>query len=388
MSSYGKDTPMADHHLLKKTPVDLGRLSLSEWDELAEHLDIMPGILQRIRRAVFLQGIPSLSKMDDLPSDVRQKLAGKVILHDSRLKSLTRSSDGSLKLTLLLHDDHLAETVIIPERKEGRIKKCAVSISSQVGCFFGCSFCATGQMGFNRNLSTRELADQVRLAIRTAEEEMIAPVTHLYFMGMGEPMHNYRAVSDLITLIESGEAPGPDPSRITISTVGLYRQIGMLASDHPKVKLAVSIHSANQEKRKEIMPISARLPLADIRQAIARHQRLTGHRVTLQYLLLDGVNDSPDDAAALVRFIGNLNINITLIMYNDVAGCRVRRTDIEKMESFRNVLVRAGHPVDVRWCRGEDIFAGCGQLQVSASRKRTNMSIRSNATDRQPDAGS
>ena len=364
------------HHLLQNPPVDLTQLSLAEWDEFFGLLKLSSKSKLCVYEAVFhheisdVGGIPGL---DDSEIDILQRL---VIIRRSREHELRRSLDGSYRLTIELHDGHLAETVIIPEWQDGELRKCSASISSQIGCFFGCSFCATGRMGFHRNLSASELLDQVRIAESVIHRELKTDLTHLYFMGMGEPMHNYRSVSDALTVMRGDAAPGPPPSHITISTVGLFRQIRMLAVDHPEVRLAVSIHSADQDTRYQIMPVSSRLGLPEIRDALVYHKRQTGLSPTIQYLMMDGVNDSPDDARNLARYLGDLSANITLIMFNQVTEAQQNRSEQEKTDRFINELEQASFPVDIRWCYGEDIEAGCGQLKVCSREDRISMSMR------------
>ncbi len=364
------------HHLFQQLPVDLGNLSLSEWPEFFDHLGIDGSSRQKVFEAIFHRHVSGVDEIEGLAGRQREELARVAVLLRPGRHELSRSMDGSFRLTLQLHDGHLAETVIIPEWSDGELRKCSASISSQIGCFFGCSFCATGRMGFHRNLTTVELLEQVRQAEQVIRTEFDTDMTHLYFMGMGEPMHNYRAVSDALRIMRSDAAPGPPHSRITVSTVGLFRQIRMLAQDHPEVRLAVSIHSADQQKRYEIMPVSSRLGLPEIRDAMAWHQRQTGSAPTVQYLVMENVNDSTDDARKLVAFLGDLRANVTLIMYNDVPEAGLKRTEREKIEAFRALVEQAGYPVDIRWCYGEDIGAGCGQLQVASCQDRVSFSIR------------
>ncbi len=364
------------HHLLQNLPVDLTRLSLAEWDEFFGLLGFSSKSKLCVYEAVFHHEVSDVSDIPGLDDSEIGTLQRLVIIRRSDKHALRRSVDGSYRLTIELHDGHQAETVIIPEWQDGKLRKCSASISSQIGCFFGCSFCATGRMGFHRNLSTVELLNQIRLAESVIRSELKTDLTHLYFMGMGEPMHNYRAVSDALTVMRDEAAPGPPPSRITISTVGLFRQIRMLAMDHPEVRLAVSIHSADQETRYRIMPVSSRLGLPEIRDALVFHKRLTGLSPTVQYLMMDDVNDSPDDARKLVGYLGDLSANITLIMYNPVAEAQLNRSGQEKTDHFITVLEQASFPVDIRWCYGEDIEAGCGQLKVRRRDDRISFSMR------------
>lgn len=352
------------HHLLQKLPVDLYRLPLSDWDPFFSELGLSTETQKQVFEALFHRHETDITSMTGLDARDRVILSRAAVIQCAHKHELRRSGDGSYRLTLSLHDGYLAETVIIPEWRDGKLRKCTASISSQIGCFFGCSFCATGRMGFHRNLSTGELLDQVRKAESVVRDELGAGLTHLYFMGMGEPMHNYRALSDVLAIMRDENAPGPPPPQITVSTVGLFRQIRMLAADHPGVRLAVSIHSANQQKRYEIMPVSSRLQLPDIREALVFHHRQTGYPPTIQYLMMKGINDGVEDARNLTDFLGKLHANITLIMYNDVPAAGMQRTGLDRIQSFSTVLADAGFLVDVRWCYGEDIQAGCGQLKA------------------------
>lgn len=367
----------SSNHLLQKLPVDLAELPIRNWDELFSHLGLSPSVKNMVFDGVYYLGAGKLADIPGITDDAQKKLEPYTVIRQAKRDRLTKSADGSYKLTLSLFDGYLTETVIIPEWNGDSLRKCSVSISSQIGCFFGCSFCATGKMGFHRNLSTGELIAQVREAEQVIREELDTKPTHLYFMGMGEPMHNYRAISDALTIMQDEAAPGPAPERTTVSTVGLYRQIRMLADDHPRVKLAVSVHSADQQTRFQIMPVSARLALPEIRDAVIYHSRQTGHPATIQYLLLNDVNDRPEDAENLTAYLDGLNVSVTLIMYNAVPKTEAHRTELKKLENFAEILTHSGLPVDIRWCYGEDIDAGCGQLKQVCSREdRVSMSMR------------
>ena len=363
-------------HLLHKRPVDINKISLVEWKSFFNYIGISDETRRAIFSHVYFDGVSELRKIPGLTQEEYSILKDTITIPASGRYELLKSQDGSLRLTLKLHDGHLAETVIIPEWKDGVLHKVSASISSQIGCFFGCSFCATGRMGFHRNLSTGELLDQVRESERIIQQEFDCKMTHLYFMGMGEPMHNYSSLSDALAIISNETAPGPAISRITVSTVGLFRQIRMLADDHPGVRLAVSIHSADQQTRYEVMPVSARLGLEEIRHALIYYSRKTGHSVTIQYLLMKDVNDQKHDAENLVAYLGDINADITLIMYNNVSESGMSRTERNRWNTFQEVLMQAGYDVDTRWCYGEDIEAGCGQLKVLGDSDRVSMSMR------------
>ncbi|MEX0681433.1 MAG: 23S rRNA (adenine(2503)-C(2))-methyltransferase RlmN [Balneolales bacterium] len=356
--------------------INLGNLSLNEWGAVFSELGLSTESQQKVYEAIFYRGINRPEETPGLTEAESGILSKNTAVHKAHREQVFRSKDGSIKLTFRLHDGNYIETVIIPEWEGEVLRKCSASISSQVGCFFGCSFCATGQMGFVRNVTTGEFLDQVREAGQLTRSELGTGLTHLYFMGMGEPLHNYRALSDVLTIMRNYQAPGPPADRITVSTVGLYRQIRMLTIDHPEVRLAVSIHSADQKTRCRIMPVSARLGLPEIRNALLYHTRQTGRPVTIQYLLLDGINDHRQDAEQLAAWLNGVPAIVTLIMYNQINASPLHRTESLKLFDFRNFLTDFNISTDIRWCYGEDIEAGCGQLQPVSGDERKKYSIR------------
>ncbi|MDI6401488.1 23S rRNA (adenine(2503)-C(2))-methyltransferase RlmN [Balneolaceae bacterium ANBcel3] len=356
--------------------MDIRKISLADLDERLTEIDFNEDDRNIVRKAVYIDRVPAFNEIQELTPAQKSILSDIFSLQYNPADSLLKSGDGSYRLTLELSDSARAETVIIPEWENGLLKKCAISISSQIGCFFGCSFCATGQLGFHRNLTTGELLDQFHVANEVVSNELNTVPTHLYFMGMGEPLHNYRALSDALSIMKDPDFEGLPPSAITISTVGLYRQIQMLTRDHPEVRLAVSIHSADQKIRERIMPVSARLGLKHIREALRAYNRATGHPVTIQYLLLRGINDSTEQAETLISYLRGIHSEITLIMYNEIESSNNSRPNLEVLNQFKDILIQAGLKVDVRWCYGEDIQSGCGQLQPPVFNDRVHFSMR------------
>lgn len=364
------------HHLFQKLPVDLGNLPLTDWDEFFEELGFSFTLQKKIFNAVFFSPVDKLSSLPGLTKEEKEILNKTAVIHRASAENREESKDGSHKISLRLYDGHLAEALLLPEWNKGKLSKCAAVISSQIGCFFGCSFCATGKMGFLRNLTTDELLAQIRETHALAMDQWNHPLTHIYFNGMGEPLHNYRAVSNALSLMKEEKFPAPPHSNIIVSTVGLHRQIRMLAREHPDVQLSVSIHSADQKIRWNIMPVSARLGLPEIQKALLYHHHQTGNPVTIQYLLLRDINDRIDDAEKLAAYLKGLKAKITLIVHNYVEKSEYRPPEKEKMEKFQNIIEASGFETDIRWCYGSDINAGCGQLNRPSSEERISISMR------------
>jgi len=264
------------------------------------------------------------------------------------------------KFLIRMPDGQTVESVVIPG--DNRITAC---ISSQIGCPLGCSFCATGMMGFTRNLSPGEITDQVVLLNKHIKDDCgdDRSITNIVFMGMGEPPLNTTNVLDAIETLSNHTYSFSLPRRkITISTVGIIPEINVLASFQPKTKLAVSLHAAIQEKRESMMPVARHYPLHDLKHALAAYSHLTGQPVTLVYMLLDGVNDAPEDAKALEKFAKSLFCKINLIDYNAIVNIKFKPVFSEKREFFIRSLVDSGLMVTVRKSHGASINAACGQL--------------------------
>jgi len=267
------------------------------------------------------------------------------------------SSDGTIKTKFKLHDGNFVEGVLIPKNK--RMTAC---ISSQVGCSLSCSFCATGTLGLTRNLSASEIYRQVVYISKKCLEVYNQPLTNIVFMGMGEPLLNYKNVLRSIHFITSEEGLNMSYKRITLSTSGISKMIRKLADDNVKVNLALSLHAANEELRKKIMPIGKSNTLEEIRDSLKYYFSKTKKKVTYEYVLLKDVNDKIEDAYQLYKYTKHLSSKVNIIEYNPVEGLEFEKSSLENTKKFIDFLYSKGVNVSLRRSRGKDINAACGQL--------------------------
>jgi 23S rRNA (adenine2503-C2)-methyltransferase len=268
----------------------------------------------------------------------------------------TPSQDGSHKLVLRYPDGARVQAVLMPDGD--RLTLC---VSTQVGCGFGCAFCYTGTMGLERNLSAGEIVAQVLVARRG-----LGPgerITHIVYMGMGEPLANYTATVKSLRLLTDPQAFGFSPRRITVSTVGLVSGIERLAKENLKVNLAISLHATSNEIRDRIMPVNRGFAIEELLAACRRFPLPFRQRMTFEYVLLDGVNDAIEDAKRLVRLLKGIRGKINLIPFNDWEGSGFARPPLPRILAFQAVLLEHGITATIRWSKGEDIGAACGQLR-------------------------
>src|SRR5256712_7421024 len=306
------------------------------------------------RKSVF-----DLEAMSDLPKDFRQELAGRVVVEMPELERQMPSADGSRKLVFALNGGSRISSVLMPD--DERITLC---VSTQVGCGFACGFCLTGVMGLERNLTAGEIVGQVIAANRLVEEGRRA--THIVFMGMGEPLANYVALVKAIRiLVDPKLGVGYSPRRITVSTVGLVPGIDKLGREDLKVNLAISLHATTDEVRSRLMPVNRSFDLAALLAAVKRYPLAARQRVFFEYVMLEDVNDALDDAQRLVRLLRGVKAKGNLIPFNDWEGARFRRPPLARILAFQSILLDAGITTTVRWSKGEDIGAACGQLRES-----------------------
>ena len=267
------------------------------------------------------------------------------------------SSDKTTKIAFQLHDKKIVEGVLIPA--EGRMTAC---ISSQVGCSLGCKFCATGKAGLTRNLEFYEIVDQVAIIAKYALERYNHQLTNIVFMGMGEPLLNYDNLLKAIERITAPDGFNMSPSRITVSTVGLTKMIKRLADDEVKFNLALSLHTANNRKRSEIIPVNEQNSIEKLIESLSYYYSKTKNRITFEYLILSHFNDSLSDAKELAEFCKNFPCKINIIEYNQVEGTGFKKATDINVKAFTGFLETKNIIVNVRKSRGEDIAAACGQL--------------------------
>ena len=268
----------------------------------------------------------------------------------------TPSQDGSQKLVLRYGDGARVQAVLMPDAD--RLTLC---VSTQVGCGFGCAFCYTGTMGLERNLSAGEIVGQVM----AAREGLAAGlrITHIVYMGMGEPLANYTATVKSLRLLTDPQAFAFSPRRITVSTVGLVTGIERLAKENLRVNLAVSLHATSNEIRDRIMPVNRGFAIEELLAACRRFPLPFRQRMTFEYVLLEDVNDSVEDARRLVKLLKGIRGKINLIPFNDWEGSSFARPPMARILDFQTVLLEHGIRATVRWSKGEDIGAACGQLR-------------------------
>lgn len=296
-------------------------------------------------------------QMTNLSLPVRELLKSHFTINPIRVDRMQRSSDGTIKNAVTLHDSLVVESVLIPAEK--RITAC---VSSQVGCSLACKFCATASLKRMRNLSVDEIYDQV-VAIREQSEEFYnRPLTNIVFMGMGEPLLNYSNVVAAIEKITSPKGLGMAMKRITVSTAGIAKMIVKMADDEVKFNLAVSLHSAVDAKRSSIMPINESNTLDELAEALKYWYRKTKSKVTYEYVVWKGFNDKDSDIQALLKFCKHIPCKVNLIEYNPIGASEFKQADPAVIDKYMSVLEVHGITTRVRRSRGKDIDAACGQL--------------------------
>jgi 23S rRNA (adenine2503-C2)-methyltransferase len=273
------------------------------------------------------------------------------------MDAVQEARDGTRKLRFRTADGRAIESVLIPDDKEGR-DKLTLCVSSQVGCALDCAFCATATLGFGRHLSAGEIVEQVYRATRLGGRRP----TNLVFMGMGEPMHNFDNVARALALLHHPWGAAFSPRRITVSTVGVVPGIEKLGALSPAPNLAISLNATTDEVRDRLMPVNRRWPIAALLEAARRFPLTHGRRVTFEYVLLAGVNDTDADAARLPRLLRGIPTKVNLIPWNPFAGPAFARPSAERIRTFQERLRAGGLPVYIRTPRGDDIDAACGQL--------------------------
>jgi 23S rRNA (adenine2503-C2)-methyltransferase len=309
---------------------------------------------RQLLKWLYSQNVFDFQAMTDLSKDFRGWLAENARSSCLRREKVLTDVDGTRKLLFQLQDGDRIESVLIEEEK--RLTLC---LSSQVGCAYGCRFCLTGRDGYRRNLTTGEIVDQICGARRELGKG--ERLTNLVFMGMGEPLANLDQVLKALEIITSDRGLNFSTRRITLSTVGLIPEMLKLSSLFP-IKLAVSLHAADNETRSEIMPINKRYPLEELLRACRELDLPRRNRITFEYLLLGGVNDSPEEARKLAKLLRGLRAKINLIPFNEYPGAEFKSPSSTRVEEFQKILQYKHFTATVRQSRGAGIMAACGQL--------------------------
>lgn len=308
---------------------------------------------------IWQKAVTSFDEMTNLSLAMRETLNAHWTFLPLRQDAVQRSADGTIKYRWLCHDGNKVESVLIPVPDEQRYTIC---VSSQVGCSLSCKFCATGQMKRMRNLDSAEIWDQVVMVDRDCQKTYGHRITNIVYMGMGEPLLNYANVLNSIQRITSPDGYGMSPRRITVSTAGIEKAIRRLADDNAKFNLALSLHAADDGKRSSIMPINDQNNLASLMSAILYFHQKTGGRISYEYILFKGLNDTPEDAKRLAGLCKQFPVRVNIIEYNPVAGVAFTRADDTTIDRFGRTLRDLGVMATVRRSRGKDIDAACGQL--------------------------
>ena len=299
----------------------------------------------------------SFDDMTSISKQTRQMLDDNFVINHIKVDSMQRSSDGTIKNAVRLHDGLIVESVLIPTKT--RTTAC---VSSQVGCSLDCKFCATARLKRMRNLNPDEIYDQVVAIDKESKLYHNRPLSNIVFMGMGEPLMNYNNVLKAIDKITSPEGLGMSPKRIVVSTSGVPKMIKKMADDEVKFKLAVSLHSARDSVRTSIMPFNATFPLADLREALEYWYTKTKNPITYEYVVWQGINDKKEDVDALIKFCKFAPSKVNLIEYNPIDDGDFKQADNEAINMYVSMLERNRITVTVRRSRGKDIDAACGQL--------------------------
>ncbi len=312
---------------------------------------------QQVYEWLWKKSLKNFDEMTNISLATRELLKAHFTIKEMHVSDMQRSADGTIKNALKLHDGLVVESVLIPTEK--RITAC---ISSQVGCSLDCTFCATARLKRMRNLEPSEIYDQVVTIKEQAQEYFGRPLTNIVFMGMGEPLLNYNNVLEAVNKITKDEGLGMGARRITLSTVGLPKMIKKLADEKTKINLAVSLHSAINETRDKLMPINEKNDLQELAESLKYWYETTGRRVTYEYVIWKGINDSRADAKALAEFCAIIPCKVNLIEYNPIDDGPNQQASVEAIDIYVKTLERKGVIVNVRRSRGKDIDAACGQL--------------------------
>ena len=348
------------------TPVlrDLAELEPAELETLLQTSGHERFHAHQIYRWIYKCGVTDFGRMTDLSKTLRARLQDDFTVNTPRIVSDETSSDGTRKLALELSDGRRIESVFIPDTPS-----MTFCISTQVGCAMGCGFCLTGKMGLVRNLTAGEIAGQVRVLAATTG--LLDHPFNIVLMGMGEPLHNYEQTMKALRILHSERGLAISPRRVTLSTVGIVPGLERLASEPLMPNLAVSLHATTDAQRTALVPPNKRYPLAAILDACRRFPLKKRNRITFEYVMLNGVNDGPEDARRLVTLLSGIKSKVNLIPLNPAPGIAYDRPSDERVDRFAQILADRHITVSVRKSRGRDIRAACGQLIVEGGTKKT-----------------
>jgi 23S rRNA (adenine2503-C2)-methyltransferase len=343
---------------MKENQRNIRTLSRQDINEFMESIGEKNFRAQQVYEWLWLKPVQSIDEMTNLSKELRNKLKEEFILPALTTDTTQQSDDGTIKTRFKTWDGHMVEGVLIPT--DQRLTAC---VSSQIGCSLSCKFCATGYMDRKRNLAFDEIYDQVVLINEQCEKKYGKKLTNIVFMGMGEPLLNYKNVLKAIERITSAEGLAMSPRRITVSTAGVAKQIRQLGDDRVKFKLALSLHAANDLKRHEIMPINDTNNITSLVDALNYFYKQTKNEITFEYILFNNFNDSLKDADELIKLYRQVPADlINIIEYNPIEFAKFQKPSEEKVEAFMEYLGKNRVNSRLRKSRGKDIDAACGQL--------------------------
>ena len=340
--------------------VDLKNLSPLELNEFLGSFGKERYRSIQILRWLYQKGVQSFDEMSNLSKRFRQALSQVSFISNLHVLRVEQARDGTKKFLFELEDGNRIESVLIPDKT--RLTLC---LSTQVGCAFGCQFCLTGRMGWKRDLKTSEIVNQILMARR-----MLSPktsITNIVLMGMGEPLANYRNSLKAIELMAHPDAFKFSSRRLTLSTVGLLPELERLAKEKISFRLAISLNASDEETRTHLMPVNRRYPLSKLLGLCKKFPLRRRTRITFEYVMVEGVNDSPEDAKRLLRILRGIPSKVNLIPLNEAPEIPLRRPSDEKVKRFQEILMQGGLTAIVRTSKGTEISAACGQLQGKSS---------------------
>ena len=336
---------------------NIRNLSFEELKKVLETLDEKTFRSKQIYEWLWQKNAATFEEMSNLSKDLRIKLDEHFFIDHITLDDQQISSDKTIKCAFSIGEGKVVEGVLIPT--SSRTTAC---ISSQVGCSLSCTFCATGRLKLMRNLTAGEIVDQVVYLKEQAENRYNTPLSNIVYMGMGEPLLNYKNVLRSVELLTSEEGLGMSPKRITVSTAGIAKMIRKLGDDEVKFNLAISLHAANDKKRSHIMEINDSNNLEELADSLRYFHEKTGSRVTFEYIIFKDFNDTKEDAQELAEFAKCVPCKINIIEYNPIDDSEFQQADKNKVDDFADYLESKNLVVNVRRSRGKDIDAACGQL--------------------------
>ena len=340
-----------------KKKIDIRQLSLEQLTDEIVKLGEKPYRAKQVHQWLWKKRAIDFEQMTNLSKSFRKLIENNFIINALVLSEAQISSDKTIKNAFLLADNSVIEGVLIPTKK--RMTAC---VSVQVGCSLDCAFCATGKLKRIRNLNADEIYDQVVMINDQSQKEYSIPISNIVYMGMGEPLLNYKNVLLSVDRITSEDGLGMSAKRITISTAGIHKKIIRLADDKVKFNLALSLHAANDEKRNKIMPINESNSLNSLKEAMIYFSEMTGTRPTLEYIIFKDFNDEISDAEELVQFAKSFPSKINIIEYNSIDEGKYQQATVKKVDAFASYLESKNLIVNIRRSRGKDIDAACGQL--------------------------